>query len=366
VIRLVVLLLLASIGQVWAQTPPQTPFLRIEAGGHIGAVPHLAIDGSGRVMATAGYDKTVRLWSLPDGKQRAVLRPPIGTEQEGELYAVAITPDGRRVFAAGATGGTWDGTFSIYLFDARSGALVGRLPGLPSPVNNLATSPDGSRFAAGLARGGVRVWDAASGRPIFQDAAYQGPVRGITFDREGRLYATAADGKVRSYDADGRKAGEKETAPGQRPWGIAVSPDGSLLAVTYENADRQGRLRIDVLSARTLQPLFARWGLRFRRVRITLAEPGKVAPDVTVAAPVYQRILVPLDHTRLDRTAIAHAAAMARTHHAKLFLFHVEEGVTSQVYGELSSTAGEPVTMTADWPRLVPPRESSRWERSPP
>ena len=30
---------------------------------------------------------------------------------------------------------------------------------------------------------------------------------------------------------------------------------------------------------------------------------------------------------------------MARTHHAKLFLFHVEEGVTSQVYGELSSTA---------------------------
>ena len=39
--------------------------------------------------------------------------------------------------------------------------------------------------------------------------------------------------------------------------GVAVSPDGSLLAVTYENADRQGHLRIDVLSARTLLPLFA-------------------------------------------------------------------------------------------------------------
>ena len=89
----------------------------------------------------------------------------------------------------------------------------------------------------------------------------------------------------------------------------------------------------------TLQPLFARWGLRFRRAPVTLAEPEDAAAEVMEPAPVYRRILVPLDHTRLDRTAIAHAAAMARMHHAKLFLFHVEEGVTSQVYGELSSTA---------------------------
>ena len=55
--------------------------------------------------------------------------------------------------------------------------------------------------------------------------------------------------------------------------------------------------------------------------------------------PIYRRILVPLDHTDLDRQAIGHAAAMARQHHAKLYLLHVEEGVTSQVYGSLSSTA---------------------------
>ena len=32
-------------------------------------------------------------------------------------------------------------------------------------------------------------------------------------------------------------------------------------------------------------------------------------------------------------------ARMAKQHHAKLYLLHVEEGVTSQVYGPLSSTA---------------------------
>ncbi len=252
-----VLLLLACAVTARGQTPPQAPFLRVEAGGHIGAVARVAVDASGRLLVTAGYDKTVRLWSLPDGKPRGVLRPPIGLEQEGELYAVAITPDGRRVFAAGATGGAWDGTFSIYLFDTRRGVLAARLPGLPSPINDLAVSPDGTRLAAGFARGGVHVWDAATGKSVFEDASYGGPVRSVAFDRDGRLFSTAADGKLRAYEAGGRKLAEKEPAPGQRPWGVAVSPDGALLAVTYENADKQGRLRVDVLNARTLAPLFA-------------------------------------------------------------------------------------------------------------
>ena len=69
-IRVFLCLLLALTGQALAQTPPQAPFLRIEAGSHIGAVPHLAVDAAGRLLATASYDKTVRLWSLPDGKLR--------------------------------------------------------------------------------------------------------------------------------------------------------------------------------------------------------------------------------------------------------------------------------------------------------
>ncbi len=249
-------LVAAGLGPAAAQTPPQQPFPRIEAGAHIGAVPRLAVAPSGRLMVSASYDKTIRVWSLPDGRQRTVLRPPIGPAQEGELYAVAISPDGRRVFAAGATGGLWDGTFCIYLFDVANAVLVGRLPGLPSPVNDLAVSPDGTRLAAGLAHGGVREWDARSGKPLFQDTAIGAPVRRVAFDSQGRLFATAADGKVRAYDRDGKKA-EAEPGPGLRPWGLAVSPGGSLIAVAYDGLDRQGRLRVDVLSANTLAPVFA-------------------------------------------------------------------------------------------------------------
>lgn len=58
-----------------------------------------------------------------------------------------------------------------------------------------------------------------------------------------------------------------------------------------------------------------------------------------VAAPSYRRILVPLDHSPLDRLALSHAAALAAQHGARVFLLHVEEGVTSQIYGPDASTA---------------------------
>ncbi|HLW75503.1 MAG TPA: Nramp family divalent metal transporter [Bryobacteraceae bacterium] len=68
-------------------------------------------------------------------------------------------------------------------------------------------------------------------------------------------------------------------------------------------------------------------------------EPPRRPVAADLPAPRYRTILVPLDHSDRDRVAIAHAAAMARSHGATLHLIHVEEGVTSQLYGALSSTA---------------------------
>ena len=53
----------------------------------------------------------------------------------------------------------------------------------------------------------------------------------------------------------------------------------------------------------------------------------------------YSRILVPLDHSEADIEAINNALALARMHGARIILLHVEEGVTSQMFGALASTA---------------------------
>ncbi len=69
------------------------------------------------------------------------------------------------------------------------------------------------------------------------------------------------------------------------------------------------------------------------------AGPPGAAMASHLPAPVYRHILVPLDHSSRDVAAIAHAAAMARPHGATIHLLHVEEGATSQLFGELSATA---------------------------
>ena len=83
-----------------------------------------------------------------------------------------------------------------------------------------------------------------------------------------------------------------------------------------------------------VQPWMTR--LRPGREAVWLPEAGDSA---SAPGPVYRRILVPLDHTALDALAVNHAAAMAQLHGAAVFLLHVEEGVTSYVYGQESSTA---------------------------
>ena len=95
-----------------------------------------------------------------------------------------------------------------------------------------------------------------------------------------------------------------------------------------------GALLLLLLLWVTMEPLISRRVQRYGRAPVTLPETIPVE-----AAPVYRRILVPLDHSKLDHLAISHAAALARLHGARLYLLHVEEGVTSQVYGRESSTA---------------------------
>ena len=249
--RLLLALLAALLwaAPLHAQAPPQQPFLRIEAASHTAHVSRLATDAAGRLLASVSDDKTLRLWSLPDGQPRGVLRPPIGTGPEGELYAVALSPDGSRAFAAGFTAQAWDGRFAIYVFDTATRRLAAVLRGLPAPVQHLAVSADGSVLAAALGgRAGIRVWDARTGRSVFEDTGYGGPARMVGFAPDGRIAATSADGLVRVYTPQGRKIVERTPVEGARPYGLAWSPDGALLAIGYED-----RMRVEMLAASDLR-----------------------------------------------------------------------------------------------------------------
>jgi len=64
---------------------------------HNGAVFDLAFDPSGAVLASASADQTVKLWRVRDGLRLDTLNQP-----QGDLNRVLFTPDGQHVLAVGA------------------------------------------------------------------------------------------------------------------------------------------------------------------------------------------------------------------------------------------------------------------------
>ena len=175
-----------------------------------------------------------------------------GAGHEGAINAVAMSPDGSTVAAAGVTGWDWDGTASIYLFDRASGQLRQRLTGLPQAITRLVYSRDGAFLAATLGGAhGLRVYRTSDTREVARDQAYGGDSYGADFDTSGRLVTTSHDGKVRLYDRNFRLRAKSQAPGGQRLRAVAFSPDGSRVAVEFDDSTR-----VNVLSGQDLTPLY--------------------------------------------------------------------------------------------------------------
>jgi len=140
------LLLMSAVG---ASEPPADPVLRIDPGMHTAPIWRVAVDARGRWLVTGSHDRTARVWDLTTGRLQRVLRPPLGSGEEGKLYAVALSPDGATVALGGWTQFN-DGRpevapegYAIYLFDRMTGRMLRRIEGLPDVIFGLAFSADG-------------------------------------------------------------------------------------------------------------------------------------------------------------------------------------------------------------------------------
>ncbi|WP_052667299.1 BTAD domain-containing putative transcriptional regulator [Nitriliruptor alkaliphilus] len=113
-------------------------------------VNQVAFHPDGARLFSAGFDGTVRSWTLTEGRGR-VLR-----SLDHAVFSVALTPDGTALAAADRAG-------TILLLDVDTGDLLSTPEPAPGPTN-LTISPDGATMAAAVFHPVAYVWDLGTGR----------------------------------------------------------------------------------------------------------------------------------------------------------------------------------------------------------
>jgi WD40 repeat protein len=132
---------------------------------HTGKVAALAFSPDGKLIASGGQDRSLRIWTV-EGQQ---LRKLDG--HTNGISALAFSPDGR-ILASGGTDG------SVFLWNTRDWTLAHRLPGHRSCVHALCVSAN-NQFLASGSDDYLRIWNLEDGRYTFD--TLREPVRALSY-----------------------------------------------------------------------------------------------------------------------------------------------------------------------------------------
>ncbi|MBN2149526.1 MAG: WD40 repeat domain-containing protein [Anaerolineales bacterium] len=248
--------------------------------GHNDRVVTLAFSHDGVYLASAGWDRTIKLWDVWSGVEVHAFSLP-----EGDLNAIAFSPVHNWLASADAI---WDvETLEVVLtmehdshesghvafspdgsllavdfvdepirfWDIARGEVVRSFEAQDDvPVFGIEFSPDGSLIAGGANGGIVYLWDVASGQMVATLGSDSGPqdVHDVAFSPDGIFLASAGT----NYSARLWNIASGETVfempHGNGMYGVTISPDGSLVATAV--CDRTVRLW-DAASGKLLRTL---------------------------------------------------------------------------------------------------------------
>eukprot|EP00127_Corallochytrium_limacisporum_P007060 Clim_evm20s241 gene=Clim_evmTU20s241 len=144
---------------------------------------------SGKIMATGGEDKKVKIWTLNKPEPLLSL-----TGHSNPVVCVAFDTAEELTLA-----GSWSGT--LRLWELETSKVLRTLPGHKASIGSVVFHPYGDFFASGSDDAQLKVWDIRRKGCIQTYRGHDGPITSLQFSPDGRWVISASeDHTMRLWD----------------------------------------------------------------------------------------------------------------------------------------------------------------------
>jgi WD40 repeat protein len=175
---------------IGAQEKTPTPEILAKLQGHTDAVYAVAYSPDGKMIVTASFDNTLKLWDAATGKELKTYGGTAGHTKQ--VISVAFSPDGSMI-ASGST----DNTLKVW--DVPVNAPIRSLK-TNDGVQAVALSPDGTKLAIGGKDGSLRLVTPAEFKELVKfESGHQGAITALSFTANGQTLASVGADRMLRY-----------------------------------------------------------------------------------------------------------------------------------------------------------------------
>ena len=187
--------------------------------GHTDAVQSVAVSPSGKAIASASDDGTVKIWQL-EGDNSIPIREI--KDQGGWVRAVVFLSD-LQIATAGQDK-------NIKIIDVASGKIARTLSGHTNLINNLAIAPNSDLLASGSYDSTINIWQISTGKLLQSLTGHTDKIWGLAISPNGKLVVSASrDRTIRIWDVQTGKSLITLTGHQGGTTSVLVTPDGKQI-----------------------------------------------------------------------------------------------------------------------------------------